>query len=87
MLTHILVTNTDESTGRRRRNAAFTSCRNMSVQFTVPEGTIISIEQVLSLLTSVLPGAVANTQAAQVAGVTGLVGTGRAALPEELPHR
>lgn len=55
--------------------------------FIVPEGTVVSIIQVFSLLTFVLSRAVSHTQTAQAAREPGLVGTWHTALLEELSHR
>lgn len=56
-------------------------------QFLVPEGTVVSIVQVFSLLAFVLPWAVSHTQITQVTRETGLVGAWYAALLEETSHR
>lgn len=57
------------------------------LQFSVPEGTVVSIIEVLSPHTLVLSWAVSHTQTTKVAGKIGLVGAWYAALREELSHR
>lgn len=63
------------------------ACDPAEVLGMLPEGTVVSIIKVFSLLTFVLSHAVANTRTAQVVGETRQVGTWNAALLEEPSNR
>lgn len=52
----------------------------------LPEGSVVSVISVLSLLALILSCSVSHTQATQVLGKPGLVGSWHTALLEEVSH-
>ena len=73
----------------RRPSITFRSTQRIVgvVVLRVPEGSVVSVIQVLPLFTYVLPCLVSHTQAAQVRREAWLIGTRYTALLKETPHR
>lgn len=68
------------------KKAHVSSHCQLSATILLPEGSVVSIVSVFSLLTLVLSCVVSHTQTTQVLGKPGLVGSWHTALLEEVSH-